>query len=432
MNTFNQVRAAINAWPAYCKFLESRGINPVTVRRLSDLPLTDKSSFGKLAATISLDTVRHILPSTGSTGGDMCFGLYTREEAMRSAITINSMLESTYDTKRRKTLLLNVLPGALHIPSETATVACIGVRADTAIKVIQSFGHHYDQILIIGEPKFIKHLIDSGVRQSIPWRLLPIQILIGGEWFSETYRIYLESIVGSGKIRSSMGTAELGLDYFRETDETIAVRHVLLNNKGLLYRLFGQDYVPMIFTYNPEAVIVETLSPIKGRPGPIALTTTDASRAMPLLRYKIGDIGMLLDRADIKRALESVGFHAAIDAKGLPLLAHFGRGRHVNGVTPELIQEILYSSHSIAQASTGQFLLDDDGNRLMIQINASVALDSQLVYEFKQAFIRMPVSLEIMTFAQFPITLDFERKGVYIHEDSYSKHRRDETLHVSY
>ena len=430
------IKRIIKKWPAYMRFIEGKGIDPLKIESISDLPVIDKQFIARAIHTVPLFKVKNIVPSSGCTGADFSFGLFGEMEIKKASVAIEEFLQKRFNTGNKKTLILNLLPGAISIQSSTATVASIGVRIDTAIAAIRSLGSSFEQIILIGEPLFIKNLVECGLKQSIQWKYLPLFIIVGGEWISESYRTYLENIVGYHRIYSSMGMAELGLNYFYETDETIRLRRLLFEDSRLLRMLLGDlDFCPMLFAYGEEDVYVETIAEPNDAFESILLTTTDPMRVLPLIRYKGGDKGKKLSRPEINDALKAMGYGELLSKTGLPILAHFGRGKNISGIYPEAIKDIIYLSMEIASSTTGNFILnsgkDKDTVELGIQLKEDVYPTPDIKDIYRNSFNRLPVHIELYPFDLFPYPLNFERKVCYVTEGNNCRDRGREEIELS-
>jgi|GEM_PF-4237863 len=433
-DTVTLIKRTIKKWPAYRRFVESGGIDPLKIEHISDLPVIDKSFISQAIHTLPLFKIRNIVPSSGSTGIDFSFGLFGDVEMKKASITIEAFLQRRFNTGSKKTLILNLLPGAISLQSATAAVAAIGIRMDTAISAIKSLGSSFEQIILVGEPLFIKNLIEFGLKHSILWRYISPFIIVGGEWISENYRNYLEGIVGYQRVYSSMGMAELGLNYFYETDETLMLRRLLFEDKRLLKMLLGNlNFCPMIFAYNEENVYVETIKEPLDDFESILLTTTEPFRTLPLIRYKAGDKGKKLSRAEINNALKAMGHGELLSATGAPIVAHFGRGQNISGIYPEEIKDIIYSSNKIASSTTGNFTLnsDNDAVYLKIQLKDGIYSDNGIKDLYCNSFNRLPVCIKLYPFYHFPYPLNFERKVCYVNEGDSCKERRREEAELS-
>jgi phenylacetate-CoA ligase len=425
VRTVLQVKKVIKKWPAYRKYVEGLLPNPLKFETLSELPIIDKDFIAQAIHTIPLLKVRNIVPSSGSTGCEFSFGLFGIDEMRKSSVAIEAFLRKKFQTDTKKTLLLNLLPGAISLHSSSVTVASIGVRTDTAISAIESLGSSFEQIILAGEPLFIKKLIEYGIEQSIVWKYLPLSIVAGGEWISESYRCYIEGIIGQKRLYSSMGMAELGLNYFFETDETLLLRKMLVKDRRLMKALFGEAaFCPMLFSYDERSLVVETVKEMGETFDSILLTTVDSDRVLPLIRYKSGDKGKKLLWRDINTVLISLGYRP-VDDTGLPVLAQFGRGRNVAGIYPERIKELLFSSAEIASSTTGNFFISRNCETVSLEIQCAESITPHIHLQrlFSEVFSGMPVCVSLHPFESFPHALDFERKVRYVCESSSCRDR---------
>jgi len=429
-----QVKRSIKKWPAYRKYVEAQGVDPLKIRSIDELPVIGKDFIAQAIHTVPLFRVRSVVPSSGSTGTAFSYGLFSDTEMRKASRAIEMFLQSRFSTKTRKTIILNMLPGAMSLWSSTATVASIGVRMDIALSVLRSLGSSFEQIILVGEPLFIKNLIEDGARNAISWEYLPLYIMVGGEWVPESYRSYIESMVGYRRVFSSMGMAELGLHYFYETEETVLLRNLLFQDRRLLRALFGDiGFCPMLFAYDERKIYVETVREVSGELESILLTTLDSDRVLPLLRCRCGDRGRKLSREEINRSLKAAGYRALPDSTGQTILAHFGRGSHLQGVYIEEIKERIYTSHEIASASTGNFVLENthNGVRVKIQLNRGCGIKADSERACLNAFRGLPVHAELCPFDLFPYPLDYERKVRYVGESDHCRGREGDTAELS-
>jgi phenylacetate-CoA ligase len=416
--TVLQVKKVIRKWPAYRKYLEGMLPNPLKFENLSELPIIDKNFIAQAIHTVPLLKVRNIIPSSGSTGCEFSFGLFGIDEMRKSSVAIEAFLRRKFQTDIKKTLLLNLLPGAMSLHSSSVTVASIGVRTDTAISAIESLGSSFEQIILAGEPLFIKKLVEYGIEQSIVWKYLPLSIVTGGEWISESYRRYIEGMIGPNRLYSSMGMAELGLNYFFETDETLLLRKMLMKDIRLMKALFGEAaFCPMLFSYDAQSLVIETVKERGETLDSIILTTVDSDRVLPLIRYKSGDKGKKLLWHDINAALISLEYRP-MDDIGLPVLAQFGRGRNVAGIYPERIKEVLFSSAEIASSTTGNFFIRRNCETVSLEVQCAENIVPHVPLRrlFSEVFSGIPVCVSLHPFESFPYALDFERKVQYVCE----------------
>lgn len=431
---FLQVKRSIKKWPAYRKYAEGMGIDPLKISSLEELPVTGRAFISQAIHMVPLFNVRSIVPSSGTTGEDFSYGLFSDTEMRKSSLVIEAFLQHRFSTKKKKTLILNLLPGALSLWSTTATIASIGVRMDTAVSVIQSLGSSFEQIILVGEPLFIKNLIEYGVQHDVSWEHLPLFIMIGGEWVSESYRTYIEGVVGCRRVFSSMGMAELGLHYFYETDETVLLRNLLFQDRNLLQAIFGDTgFCPMLFVFDESKIIVETIKEPDNAFEAILLTTVDPDRILPLLRCRCGDRGRIVSMEQVNHSLKAAGYRGIAQDKGSALLAHFGRGVQVQGLHVEEVKERLYAFPEIASVSTGSFLIEDAGSgvSLKIQMKEDCGITRASEQACLNAFRGLSVQAELCPFDLFPYPLDYERKVHYAGEGNRGGKREREAAELS-
>jgi len=425
----NHLKKIIRKWPAYEKFLEKRGINLLKVKKLSDLPVVDKEFISWAIHSLPLYKVKNIIPSSGSAGNSFSFGLFGDTDLRRSTNSIDTVLQTRFNTGHKKTLLLNMMPGSFSLHSSSVSVASVGVRTDTAISVIKSFGSSFDQMILVGEPLFLKSLIELGVQESISWQYLPLYIIVGGEWTPESYGNYIETFVGPQRVISSMGMAELGLGYFYETDETIMLRHMIARERDVFKKLFGDlDFCPMIFAYDENEVFAESVIEPDSNMGSIVLSTVNPDRTLPLIRYKCGDKGEILSGEQINRVLKEYGHIPLLSSPDTKILAHFGRGKSTSNIYPEQIKEIIFDNWEIAATTTGNFKLSKSSGsvQLAVQLKQGILPDHVWEDKYKQAFLNLPLKIKLYSFTHFPHLLDFERKVNYVCDsDSRTKIRRE-------
>ena len=424
----SHIKKIIRKWPAYEKLLENKGICVSKIKTLEELPIVDKRFISSAIHMVPLFKVKNIIPSSGSSGSDFSFGLFGDSELKSTSKTIDTLLMSKFNTEHKKTLLLNMLPGVLTIQSSTASIASIGVRLDTAISVIKSFSSSYDQLILIGEPLFIKSLIELGVKESILWKYIPLFIIVGGEWTPESYSRFLEQMVGSQRIYSILGMAELGLSYFLETEDTLVLRHLLSHDENLLKHLVGETgFCPMIFSYDENEVFVETVSEPGEAFESILLTTINSNRTLPLIRYKVGDKGKVLSRECINTALSSMGYAPLFTTPGPPILAHLGRGKSISGIYPERVKEIIYNNWKLASTTTGNFRLIEKENMLHLEVQLKEGILAGITREseYCRAFATLPLHVRLYPFEDFPYLLDFERKVQYVGSGAHSNWGRE-------
>lgn len=434
LQAFHRTVALVSA---YRTLLEELRVDPAAVRTIADFArlcprLSKENTFlrftlAELAVPGALDELAGVLTSSGH-GGRFAFGLTTWSQARYNAAANDLALEQALAIDSKRTLLINCLPMGVRFQSKTVTIAETSVREDMAVALIDQFGPSYEQLLVVGDPLFLKRLTDHAEETGLQWGRCLTHVLVGEETFGENYRSYLAAQMGidlddpaGGFIASSMGVGELGLNLFFETRETMALRRLARKDPELFQALFGAEparaALPMIFAYNPLRIFVEILDADAGGYGRLALSTTDLRSPLPLLRYQTGDVARRLDSAEVTRACARHG-QAWHDATQLPLVAVSGRekDRLPNGLHLLHYKEAIYQDPRLARQISGAFRLEFSGPGLSVhvQLRRAAVVDASFAERFG-AQLPQPAALRLWAFEDFPygMNLDYERKFAY-------------------
>ncbi len=434
-------RRAAARVPAYQELLAEGGVKPGDIRALADLTelcpvLTKETTFGRfsldqLCQPGSLDQLATVVTSSGR-GGRLAFGLSTWAQAGRGRRDIDLALEHAFAVDSHRTLLINCLPMGVRFSSDVVTVAEVSVREDMALALASNFGPYYDQIILVGDPLFLKRLCDTARDQGIDWGAMRVNVVIGEEPFGENFRGYLAARLGvdleresGGLIGSSMGVGELGLNLFHETRETIALRRRAARDPALARLLFGPAELgrapPMLFVYNPLRVFVETLGADRGGFGRLTVTLTEGSAPLPLVRYQTGDLARPVA---LDPGAEIGGLRGGAESLALPLpliaVAGAEADRLPDGRTVTDYKDALYIDHALADDLSGAFRLDwgEGRPRLHLQLRQGAAEAADLGARLSQLLPGelAPEGLVVWPFETFPfgMTLDYERKFDYL------------------
>jgi phenylacetate-CoA ligase len=435
-----EFRRAAEHVPAYRTLLDEHGVRidqVVDVRTFSSLcPLLSRSNtfarFSLLELSVGgeLRDIAEVLTSSGH-GGRFSFGLISRKEASASASFIDAAMDMVFGVMSKPTLVINCLPMGVVFSSRCTTVATTSVREDMAIALVQAFGERYEQIILVGDPLFMKRLLDHGAEVAIDWRRYQVNAVLGEEIFGEHFRGYMAQGLAldldhpeNGFIMSSLGVAELGLNLAFETVATIAVRRLAAAHPAFARDLFGHATgagmaVPMIFTFNPERTFIEVVDPAEDGFGKMTVSMLDPDRSIPLLRYQTGDMARLLDRDQVAA---TAGRHG-LQTRDLPatLLALQGRDREAlpNRAHVGVYKDALYANHEVARHLTGAVRLTFTGNRCTMHVQLVRGQAPEAVLE--QALLgEIPVDIRparvvLWPYDAFPygMGLDYERKFSY-------------------
>lgn len=433
-------RRAATTVPAYRVLLDEHGAVPgeiVDAASFSRLcPLTSKDNtfnrfeLDQICVTGGLRNLAGVLTSSGQ-GGRFSFGLSTRDQAAAGADFIDDALDAAFQVRSRSTLAINCLPMGVGFSSHVMTVATISVREDMALGLVRAFGNHYDQILLVGDPLFLKNLTDRARHDGVDWSRYRINVVIGEEIFGEHFRAYLAACLGldvdrpqDGYVMSSFGVGELGLHLCYETPATIAVHRAAATDEDLARELLaagqaGDDATapPMIFAFDPLRTFMEIVDPDAHGYGRLAISMLDDETPVPLMRYQTGDVARLLDAVEVA---DLAGRRGLVLPSGLPrsLLALRGRDRDAlpNGSQLSVYRDALYADHAIARHVSGAFRLVFTGTACTMHVQLTSDAGAQPAVE--QAILQQlpgrarPVRLVLWPYARFPfgMSLDYERK----------------------
>jgi phenylacetate-CoA ligase len=423
-----EFRRAADDVPAYRTLLAEAGVRAIDVRDvwafmavcplLSKVNTFDRFPLPQLCAGGALTDVGEVLTSSGH-GGRFSFGVISRQEKAGAAAFVDAALDAAFGVRSRPTLAINCLPMGVGVPSQCMTVATTSVREDMAVALIKTFGAGYDQIVLIGDPLFMKRLTDHAAEQAVDWARYRVNAIVGEETFGEHFRSYIGQCLGTSRILSSFGVAELGLHLCYETADTLAVARAAAASPVLARDLFGTApgaWAPMVLTFEPQRTFIEILEPDAQGYGRLAISMLDSSRQVPMLRYQTGDVARFLDREQVGATLHGHGM--AVGQLPTALLALRGRTREAlpNGASVSLYKDAVYANPELARRFTGATRLIFSGERLTMHVQLvrgqkpAPVFERGLLAELPAA--ARPSRLVVWPYAQFPfgMGLDYERK----------------------
>lgn len=441
--TLTAFKRVADSVPFYSALLTSLNISAHDITDLKEfcrrVPMLDKhNTFGKhriadLCVNGDLAGIRTLLTSSGHSGV-FSFGVNTQENLQRSANSIDMGLQYLFDVDNRSTLLINCLPMGVKVNTRATFLAETSVRDDMVFAVIKKFRAEFDQIILVGEGSFIKKIIEDGRDyQGIDWPNLAIHIITGEEGIAENYRTYLGELLGirdltapHGKlIGSSMGVAELDLNIFHETRETIEIRRLAHADPELRKALFGSSMqvCPMLFVYYPQRCFVEEM-PIDEQYSELLISMLSAEMKIPLLRYRSGDYGRILPYEKLVATLKNFGHFVTPDLK-LPFVAVYGRGKYLpvekGRLFPEAVKEALYLYREVAEVITGNFKLSlaPPAGFLEIQLRKGSMLSNGTIEKVREALRCYVADVPKVLFHRYEVfpyamEVDYERKFNYL------------------
>jgi len=429
---------------AYQQLLQDCGVDPSQIGSSADFvrlcPVLEKSTtFHRfpieqlMVSTVSAASLASILTSSGHGKNGFAIGLSTAQQFKSTPFLIDLGLELAFNVDSRRTLLINCLPMGVTFLSDATCVANVSVREDMACAIVQQAGHLFEQIILCGDPLFLKRLCDYSQEQKIDWQRYHMNVIIGEETFTESFRSYLAQCLGmdldstsSGLIGSSMGVGEIGLNLFNETRETIAVRRACVNDPSLIVALLGEHCktlpLPTFMCFNPLRTFVEIVDQDCHGAGDLVVSMLDMQAPLPLMRYKTGDRAMFVDAERCRQVFQSRHLDQTLPV--FPAIALLGRAKDCIGAEwhVDFFKQVLYSQTSLAVELSGAFHIGylNEGLVWEVQLRKSsladpVILGAALTVELKKLNKGATPAVRCFTYDDFPYgkALDYERKFVY-------------------
>jgi phenylacetate-CoA ligase len=389
--------------PAYRKFLQEHGIEPEAVS-FQDLPLIDKASYhqkyplpelcrdGRLAGNDM------IAVSSGSSGRPTIWPR-TLEDELHVARRFEQVLVDGFKADERGTLAVVCFPlgtwvGGLftqacvrHLAAKGCpiTVVAPGNNKAEILRVLPELAPHFEQVVLLGYPPFVKDVVDTGLTADVDWPAYAIKLVLAGEVFSEQWRDLVAQRAGIADpihdIASLYGTADSGV-LGTETPVSTSIRRFFATRPDLAREVFGDARLPTLVQYDPASRFFEV------HDGTLVVT---ADGGIPLIRYHIADEGGLFEHAEL---LEYCARHGFTPPQGpdLPFVYLFGRSLFTvsffgANVYPENVTVGL-EQPGISDTVTGKFVIEsvedadrDRSLRITVEQAPGATADATLIAE---------------------------------------------------
>lgn len=366
-------RAAAAASPGYRAHLAAHGVDPTTASDWSALPYTDKGTvFADVAPWVAAPGItgaREIVCSSGQSGPPVSMALVSAAERDAARAHMDGLLAAIGAGPDSPTLLVNVLPMGIAVPTDLATVATPSVHPEMALHVLTSLAPAFDRVVLVGEPLFIAELarrVPAGDVHPNLW------IFTGGEPVAAAWGGFVAGALGiePWRVGVSMGCAEIGLHLLYDTPELAAARRALDADPGLWpdapWRELTRDaFAPALMTYRHERLLVET----RERGGRPSLVMTPREPALlPLVRYDLGDVAWVLGPRAIDRLSAACGVplpDAVVALAGRPDELATAAGMRLR---PEAVKERIFGDPRLATALSGRFRLTGEGDAAVLHV----------------------------------------------------------------
>ncbi|MBL1076737.1 phenylacetate--CoA ligase family protein [Nocardia sp. 2] len=376
--------------PAYRTFLAEHGIDPATIGSAADfskLPLVDKPGYlrryplpelcrdGRIADMIAM--------SSGSTGEPTPWPRSMGDE-QRTTARFEQVFRDGFQAAERRTLAvvcfaLGTWVGGLYTLGCVRELAARGYPVTTVapgnnkaeiLRVLPTLAPHFDQVVLLGYPPFLKDVIDSGHAEGVPWVDYRIKLVTAGEVFSEEWRTLVAQRAHCDPrtdIASLYGTADAGV-LANETPLSVEIRRLLAARPEIARELFGESRLPTLVQYDPYHRFFEAVD---------GTLVVSADGGIPLVRYHIADEGGLIPHHRMLDFLHAHGLHPRTEGPEQPFVYVFGRSHFTvsfygANIYPENITVGL-ERPGVAEHITGKFVLEvvsdgDEDRHLQISV----------------------------------------------------------------
>ena len=394
---FQDVAASV---PAYRKFLADAQIDPAAIRSAEDfrrLPMTSKGNYQnryplpELCRGGRLDGCDMIAVSSGSSGQPTIWPRSLVDE-LQIAERFEQVFR-TFQADSRSTLAVVCFPLGTWVGG-VFTTACVrhlaakgfpvttvapGNNKAEILRVVPELAPHFEQVVLLGYPPFVKDVIDSAAASATGWPAHRIKMVFAGEVFSEEWRDLVASRAGVADPVSDMaslyGTADAGV-LGNETPKSVSIRRFLAGRPELARDLFGESRLPTLVQYDPASRFFEA------HEGTLLFS---GDNGVPLIRYHIADEGGLVPHDDMARFCARNGFTPA-PGPDLPFVYVFGRSLFTvsffgANIYPENVTVGL-EQPGISEWVTGKFVLEtyedtDRDRQLRITVELAPGRDGE-------------------------------------------------------
>jgi phenylacetate-coenzyme A ligase PaaK-like adenylate-forming protein len=335
--------------PAYRDFLCAHHTDADTVTddaSFRALPLVTKDNYMRVYPLPArcrhgrLEDCDMVAVSSGSTGSPMLWPRALRHE-LDIAYRFEHIFRDAFAAQRRSTLAVVCFPmgtwvGGMytaaccrHLAAKgyPVTVVTPGNKPEEIHRAVLELGPHFEQVVLLGYPPFVKGVIDGGAADGLDWSRYRPKLVFAGEVFTEEWRALVCRRVGAADpcrdTASLYGTADAGV-LGNETPLSITVRRWLAEHPQAARELFSESRLPTLVQYDPLSRYFEVVD---------GTLVVSGDNGVPLIRYHIADRGGVIDYADMMAFMKQQGIDPAAklatddrhDDYALPFVYLFGR-----------------------------------------------------------------------------------------------------------
>lgn len=371
-------RKAVETTDAYPLFLSGVGFDPKTVSTESDFaqvpPMTKKNyvnayELPQLVSGGDPASARIYSSSSGSSGVPTHWP--RSDLSLEHSVLLHEQILRQLGADRLSTLVVvcfamgNWIGGTytlraieeLHELGLPVSAVAPGVDVDAVRENVASLGVHYEQVVLAGYPPFVRDVLDGAGSDVLGQNM---KFLLAGESIEERWRDGVLGLVGKvGRPQDVClvyGTADAGM-IGHETPTTIAARRLALQNEDLDEMLFGGTAA--------SSTLVEidaSLRYIETDELGYLLFTVD--NTIPLIRYRVNDMGDVLTPLELRRRLADVGHHFDVTTSSeysefvvVKQRSDIAISFYAVNIYPEPVRAAL-ADPQLADTITGKFMLE--------------------------------------------------------------------------
>jgi phenylacetate-CoA ligase len=317
-------REVVDTVPAYRAFLAAEGVDPASVTSAEDLtrlPMTTKENYHQRYPLPdrcrggALDGCDMIAVSSGSSGTPTIWPRDIADE-LHVARRFEQVFTLGFDATEHRTLAVVCFPlgtwvGGLfttacvrHLAAKgyRITVVAPGNNKAEILRVLPELAPHFDQVVLLGYPPFLKDVVDTGIANGYDWSRHRLRMVLAGEVFSEEWRTLVCHRTGMSDpvhdMMSLYGTADAGV-LGNETPTSVGIRRFLSGRPDLARSLFGDARLPTLVQVDPASRRFEE------HDGTLLFS---ADAGVPLVRYHIADEGGVIAYQTMLTFLRDNGF----------------------------------------------------------------------------------------------------------------------------
>lgn len=426
---------ACRSSPAYLNLISDSDLKPSDVSSLDQfselVPITNKNNYFEQYSLAELagrnkNDIKLAMTSSGFSGS-FAYGFSKEKSLRKGRMGVDTTLDYWFDIENRTTFLINCAPMGVHVET-SLPIAEVSVRSDMALALLKKVSPTYDQTILIGDPNFLKKLVEEGTYLKLDWNKLNVSLITAQDWLAESLRSYLAGMLqinldkqGHRGIYATMGMTELGLNVFHESKYTVALRRAVMKDKALRDKLVKSpmNYSPCFFHYYPFRTYIETIE--KNQLEEFLFTLLDQDAIVPIIRYQTGDKGELVTYEEINSVLANQYKNLLPDLK-LPIGIMGGR---INNALQhkgtflflEDIKEGLFSDSELANCITGLAGLKAINGVPQIQVHLKNGIKkntslNRKAEEAANIFLPIQTNVKLIEYYSLPdaVELNYEKK----------------------